>query len=256
MGLANYFESDPDFTAAQEAELVRLTHALRALIDHTVKLNAPLDVLADLATKAEQMAEAMVPYSAVRPIAAHNKRFLPDDVNWSAPYSPVVGRCNPLAPPMQMVLRDGKAIGTVTFGDAYEGPPTCVHGGMIALTWDHVMALANMLIEARGPTAWLHVEYRKPTPLHEELRFEAWIEKLEGKKIFVRGVCYARGEVVTEATGLFINTIIKNIGVDENTLKQHTIVSDAQAPGTRASSNDSSEDTHDRTIQPPRFTAD
>ena len=81
-----------------------------------------------------------------------------------------------------MVLREEKAIGTVTFGDAYEGPPNCVHGGMVALTWDHVMALANMLINARGPTAWLHVDYKKPTPLYAPLRFEAWIDKVEGKK--------------------------------------------------------------------------
>jgi acyl-coenzyme A thioesterase PaaI-like protein len=251
MGLANYFESDPEFTTEQEAELVRLTQALRTLIDRTVKLNAPVEVLRGLATKAEQMAAEMAPYSNVRPMAAHNKVFMPEDVNWSAPYSPVVGRCNPLAPPMQMVLRDGKATGVVTFGDAYEGPPTCVHGGMIALTWDHVMALANMLIDARGPTAWLHVEYKKPTPLHEELRFEAWIDKLEGKKIFIRGACYARGEIVTEATGLFINTFIKNIGVDENTLKQHIIASN---PAT--SSELPHDDTDDRPTQPTRFTAD
>ncbi|MEZ5436399.1 MAG: hypothetical protein R3E67_07795 [Pseudomonadales bacterium] len=41
MGIANYFDSDPNFTPVQEAELVRLTKALRQIIDHTVKLNAP-----------------------------------------------------------------------------------------------------------------------------------------------------------------------------------------------------------------------
>lgn len=243
MALANYFESDPDFTDEQEAQLIRLNNALRQIIEHTVKLNAPLSALEALANQAEQMAAHMQPHSSVRPIAAHNKLFKPDDVNWSGPYSPVAGRLNPLSPPIHMVLRDGKAIGTAVFGDAYEGPPTCVHGGIVALTWDHVMALANMLLEARGPTAWLHVEYRKPTPLYETLRFEAWIEKVEGKKIFIRGACYARGEVVTEASGLFINTIIKNIGVDENTLKHHTIAS-------------SSAESDATTVSPTYITAD
>lgn len=248
MGIANYFDSDPNFTRIQEAELVRMTKALRQIIDQSVKLNAPLVTLTQLANDAEAMAEQMRPYSSVRPIAAHNKHFRPDDVNWSAPFSPVVGRCNPLSPPMQMVLREDKAIGTVTYGDAFEGPPNCVHGGMIALAWDHVMALANMLINARGPTAWLHVEYRKPTPLYTPLRFEAWIEKLEGKKIFVRGFCYANGEVVTEANGLFINTVIKNIGVEEEMIRQETI---------RSPENNSGEDTDDRhPLHPSRFTAD
>jgi acyl-coenzyme A thioesterase PaaI-like protein len=248
MGIANYFDSDPNFTRTQEAELVRLTKALRQIIDSNVKINAPLETLTQLANDAESMAATMLPFSTIRPIAAHNKHFRPDDVNWSAPYSPVVGRCNPLSPPMQMVLREEKAIGTVTYGDAYEGPPNCVHGGMVALAWDHVMALANMLINTRGPTAWLHIEYRKPTPLYTPLRFEAWIEKIEGKKIFIRGFCYANGEVVTEANGLFINTVIKNIGVEEEMLRQEKLHADNNPDGK------STDDRHP--LHPSRFTAD
>ena len=67
MGIANYFDSDPNFTAVQETELVRLTKALRQLIDHTVKLNAPLETLSQLADTAESMAATMQPYSGVRP---------------------------------------------------------------------------------------------------------------------------------------------------------------------------------------------
>lgn len=246
MGIANYFDSDPNFTHSQEAELVRMVKALRQVIDNSVKLNAPLDILTRLADDAEAMAAAMEPYSSVRPIAAHNKHFRPDDVNWSAPYSPVVGRCNPLSPPMHMVLREDKAISTVTFGDPYEGPPNCVHGGIVALAWDHVMALANMLINARGPTAWLHVDYKKPTPLYTPLRFEAWIDRLEGKKIFIKGACYANGEVVTEASGLFINTIIKNIGVEEEMLRQDILRGE--------NSQDNPDERHP--LHPARFTAD
>ncbi len=223
MSLANYFEGDPAFTAEQETEQLRLTQAIRTLIDHSVQLNAPLATLTQLANQLEAAAAVMEPFSTVRPLASHNKLFKPEEASWSSPYSPVVGRCNPLAAPMSIVLREGKAIGSVIFGEAYEGPPTCVHGGIVALTWDHVMAIANMAIDARGPTAWLHVEYRKPTPLHKHLRFEAWIEKLEGKKIFVRGRCYVEGgngEVITQATGLFINTVIKNIGVDVAQIRQ------------------------------------
>ncbi len=242
MGIANYFDSDPNFSEAQEAELVRLTNAVRKIIDSNVKLNAPLTELQQLADAAEQIAARMQTHASVRPIAAHNKLFKPEQVDWSAPFSPVVGRCNPLSPPMKMVLRDGKAIGEVTFSDAYEGPPNCVHGGMVALTWDHVLALSNMLLNARGPTAWLHIEYRKPTPLLTPLRFEAWIDRVEGKKIFAKGVCYANGEVVTEATGLFIHTFIKNIGVDENMMKQFKI--------------DESASPHEPHTPPTHFTAD
>lgn len=246
MGLANYFEGDPSFTEPQETELIRLAQALRETIDHCVKLNAPLETLTAIASQAEQLAQRMAPFSQLRPMAAHNKVFRPERVDWSAPYSPVVGRCNPLSPPMCMRLEHDKAIGEVTFGDAYEGPPGCVHGGMVSLTWDHVLALSNMLLNARGPTAWLHVEYRKPTPLLTPLRFEAWIDKVEGKKIFAKGVCYANGEVVTEASGLFINTVIKNIGVTEEVFRQHTRFTPLSAAS----------ETNEHTAHPTHFTAD
>lgn len=251
MGLANYFDGDPAFTNEQETALIRLTDALRHAIDHCVKLSAPLDELTAIATQAEQLVQRMLSYSHVRPMAAHNKVFLPDRVDWSAPYSPVVGRCNPLASPMHMRIEQDKVIGEVTFGDAYEGPPGCVHGGMVALTWDHVLALSNMLLNLRGPTAWLHIEYRKPTPLLTPLRFEGWIDKVEGKKIFTKGVCYANGDVVTEASGLFINTVIKNIGVNEDAFSHHVV-----AEPTHATSTHTAPGSHEPTAYPTHFTAD
>ncbi|MEZ5436400.1 MAG: hypothetical protein R3E67_07800 [Pseudomonadales bacterium] len=78
--------------------------------------------LTQLADSAETMVATMQPHSGIRPIAAHNKHFRPDDVNWSGPYSPVAGRCNPLSPPPTHGVAEDEAIGTVTFGDAYEGP--------------------------------------------------------------------------------------------------------------------------------------
>ncbi|MCB1615793.1 MAG: PaaI family thioesterase [Pseudomonadales bacterium] len=226
MPLENYFSGDPGFTHEQEAELIRLTNALRGMMDSCVKLNAPLKELQDLADQAEKLDLSMKKHASLRPLAAHNAIFKPEDVAWSSPYSPVVGRANPIAPPMHLVLTQDKAIGTVNFGDIYEGPPDCVHGGIIALTWDHVMALANMLANARGPTAYLNIAYRNPSPLNTELRFEAWIDRIEGKKLFIKGACYNGETVVTEAEGLFINTIIKGLNIDPETIRQQIVTAD------------------------------
>ena len=51
------------------------------------------------------------------------------------------------------------------FDFAYEGPPTCVHGGVIAETFDEVLGAANMVAGNPGMTGTLTVRYRKPTPL-------------------------------------------------------------------------------------------
>jgi hypothetical protein len=53
-------------------------------------------------------------------------------------------------------------------------------------------------------TATLTTHYRKLTPLHDELRFEAWVDRIDDRKIFTSGCCYANGDLVTEAEALFI----------------------------------------------------
>jgi hypothetical protein len=42
------------------------------------------------------------------------------------------------------------------------------------------------------------------TPLHTPLRFEAWVERIDGRKVFVRGLCHAAGELLTESEAIFV----------------------------------------------------
>jgi acyl-CoA thioesterase FadM len=88
-----------------------------------------------------------------------------------------------------------------------------------------VLAAATLIPDARGPTATLTIHYRKPTPLKQELRFESWVERHEGKKLWIKGACYGKDAegnevVITEAEGLFINTLIREIYVTDEQLKQ------------------------------------
>jgi acyl-CoA thioesterase FadM len=54
-------------------------------------------------------------------------------------------------------------------------------------------------------TGRLEVIYRSPTPLHTPLRFEAWVESTEGRKITARCTLHAGDRLCAEATGLFIS---------------------------------------------------
>jgi acyl-coenzyme A thioesterase PaaI-like protein len=96
-------------------------------------------------------------------------------------------------------------VGEVTFNAAYEGPPGCVHGGHLAAAFDEVLGLAQSLSGSPGMTARLTVNYRKPTPLHQPLRFEAKISNREGRKVFTVGKCFANGVLTAEADALFIS---------------------------------------------------
>jgi hypothetical protein len=57
---------------------------------------------------------------------------------------------------------------------------------------------------APGFTAYLKVDYRRPTPLNRELSLRSWIERVEGRKRWIRGTCSLDGVLLTEAEGLFI----------------------------------------------------
>lgn len=126
-------------------------------------------------------------------------------------FSPVSGRSNPMAPPVALKVHRGSPrddivsehhiTGTVTFGPAYEGPPGHVHGGLIAAMFDELLGFAQL---SPGFTAYLHINYRKPTPLSAELRLLAWVESVERRKRIVKGECYLADQLLTDAEGLFI----------------------------------------------------
>jgi acyl-coenzyme A thioesterase PaaI-like protein len=121
-------------------------------------------------------------------------------------HSPLSGTANPIAMPMAMEVvgdADGEhhIEGTVTFGPAYEGPPGHCHGGFVAAMFDELLGFVQL---APGFTAWLKVDYRKPTPLNRELSLRGWIESVERRKRTIRGTCHLDGVLLTEAVGLFI----------------------------------------------------
>jgi len=125
-------------------------------------------------------------------------------------YSPLVGPLNPLAPPVRVHMEhavDGGdvVVGTAVFGDAYEGPPGCVHGGFIAASFDEVLGFAQSMSGQPGMTGRLEISYRAPTPLHREIRFEGRIDRIEGRKIFTSATLRHEDTLCAEAFGLFIS---------------------------------------------------
>lgn len=121
-------------------------------------------------------------------------------------HSPMLGRANPLAPPIALrIVDDRTMVGTATFDAGYEGPPGCVHGGYVAAAFDEVLGAAQSLSGSPGMTGRLTVNYRSPTPLHEELRITGRFERVEGRKIFTTGTLHAGDRLCAEAEGLFIS---------------------------------------------------
>ena len=180
-----------------------LAAALRRVITATVGANlADTDInkaaaaIADLASDLERRAGPGRRRRSQPDPAGHPQEFFPT--------SPVVGFANPIAPPV--VVEGGKEglVGRAWFDYQYEGPPTCVHGGVIAMVFDELLGAANIAAGNPGMTGTLTIRYRKPTPLRTSLRLEAHCEKRQGRKILTRGAIYCEDVLTAEAEGIFI----------------------------------------------------
>lgn len=187
----------------QKRELLRLASALRGLVESSVALSAPLSELTAMADAAEALGVRAAGFAGERPFPRYAAP-VDGDLNTILPWGVISGPYNPLAAPVSMSAEGGKAIGTARFGLAYEGPPGGVHGGVVAAVWDQVLAYACMIQGTPGHTATFTTSFRAITPLRDELRFEAWVERTEGRRVHARGQCHAGGKLVSEAEGIFI----------------------------------------------------
>lgn len=192
--------------SSRRVQLRRVAAAARDLIEGLVGTEEDEDTIADAAEDLERLAARF---------ASDTPRSMYDGVSESAmagaepgagfDHSPMIGRANPLAPPITLVVGDGMVTGTVTFGSAYEGPPGCVHGGYVAAAFDEVLGSAQTFSGQPGMTGTLTVRYRQPTPLHTELRIVGRFDHIEGRKVFTVGQLFAGDVLTAEAEGLFIS---------------------------------------------------
>src|SRR5882757_9105008 len=189
----------------------RLASELRRMIERLVLADAPA---AQLVVAADRI-RAFADWLAELPVRHWYEGFA-EAANAGSPnavfdQSPLIGLSNPLAPPILIeVVPEGEGgtpqvHGSVTFGAAYEGPPGCVHGGMLAAAFDEVLGVAQSLTGRPGMTGTLTVRYRKPTPLHAALTFVGKVDRVAGRKIFVAGTCKSGDKLTAEAEAVFIS---------------------------------------------------
>ena len=189
----------------RRAGLKRLADASRQLTGRLVATDAPDDVIAEAAAKLEEAAALFAGYHQGSVYGFSEMAMAGGKPDPMFDHSPLLGIANPVAPPMAITEEDGVVVGTVTYGQAYEGPPNCVHGGFVAATFDEVLGAAQSLSGAPGMTGTLKIRYESPTPLRTELRFEGRLVGVERRQIFTEGVCYAGDRVTARAEGIFIS---------------------------------------------------
>jgi hypothetical protein len=194
--------------SAAPEPLHRLADAVRRISAASVGLPISDEAIGQAADQLTQVADRLEARAepGKRPRQQPDPTAHPQDF---FPSSPMIGLANPIAPPVEIWAVEGEEgqreiRGRVTFGYQYEGPPTCVHGGVIAELFDEVLGSANIIANRGAMTGTLTVRYRKPTPLLAQLDVVARMTRTEGRKIYTWAAIYHRGVLTAEADGIFI----------------------------------------------------
>lgn len=176
----------------------RFLTAMRRAQDLAVSANPDSDTWATAADLAEQLVALLEPHVAGEGVGPANRVL-------SLP-----GAGSLLMPPWQVTsfTSDGVEL-TVQFSRFHVGGNGAVHGGVLPLLFDSVF---GMVIHAAGRpisrTAFLHVDYRRVTPIDTPLTARGWVREAEGRKAFVNTELRdPDGNLLAEGNGLMIKLL-------------------------------------------------
>ena len=100
---------------------------------------------------------------------------------------------------------DGRLVGRAWFGSGAEGPPGHAHGGSMAAVLDEAMGAAAWMAGHKVVAAQLDTSFRRMLPLGTDATLEAWVEKVDERKVWTRGwLVDGDGQPFAEARALFL----------------------------------------------------
>ena len=147
---------------------------------------------------AEELAGLLGPFEAAEGVGPANR----------VPSLPGAGSL--LMPPYRVrKFEPDEVVLEVAFSRFSVGGNYAVHGGVLPLLFDSVF---GMVIHAAGRpisrTAFLHVDYRRVTPIDTTLTARGWVRETDGRKAFVNAeLLDPEGNLLAEANGLMIRLL-------------------------------------------------
>jgi acyl-coenzyme A thioesterase PaaI-like protein len=172
--------------------------SMRRLQDLAVSANPDSDTWVEAAKRVDELVTLLEPFDAAEGVGPAGR--VPD----------LPGGGSLLMAPFAVTEfePDGVEL-TVQFSRFHVGGNKAVHGGVLPLLFDSVF---GMVIHAAGRpisrTGFLHVDYRKVTPIDTQLTARGWIRATEGRKAFVNAELRdPDGALLAEANGLMIRLL-------------------------------------------------
>ncbi|OBF92859.1 thioesterase [Mycobacterium sp. 852002-51163_SCH5372311] len=188
----------PEYEAATPGPgFGRFVTAMRRLQDLAVSADAG-DLWDEAADRADALVDLLGPFEAAEGKAPAGR----------TPDLPGMGSL--LLPPWTLTryAPDGVAM-TGYFSRFHVGGNMAVHGGVLPLLFDHMF---GMISHAAGRpisrTAFLHVDYRKVTPIDVPLAIRGRVTGTEGRKAFVSAeLVDAEETLLAEGNGLMVRLL-------------------------------------------------
>jgi acyl-coenzyme A thioesterase PaaI-like protein len=192
---------DPDpwrnrnvLTPEQGVGFADLVEALRDVQDVVSEIAPPDDVAFRAAAALRAVVDDLRPHR------------VPELERFTGRRPDLPGRGSPLLLPL-VIEEQGEASvrGRVRFRPFHLGGNGAAHGGTLPLLFDEIVGnLVNRIGGSRARTAYLHVNYRAITPLDVDLRVEASVDRVEGRKRWASGRLYQGDTLLSDAEGLFV----------------------------------------------------
>jgi acyl-coenzyme A thioesterase PaaI-like protein len=185
----------PEPTTKGGPDYGRFIDAVRKLQDHARAVDAPNEVITEAADTLEKLSALLSPYDADEWASPSGRRM---DL-------PVRG--NILTVPLwSRKTEDGRIEGTARFARFHLGRNGAVHGGSLGMLFDTVLGLTASVLSGtpRQRTAYLKINYRNIVPIEKEVQFDAGIDRVDGRKIFVSGRLTDGDTLLAEADALFV----------------------------------------------------
>jgi acyl-coenzyme A thioesterase PaaI-like protein len=185
----------PEPTRKGGPDYGRFVDGVRKLQDHARAVDAPDEVITEAADMLEKVSALLSPF---------------DTDEWQSPAGrrmdlPMRGNVLPV-PMSARKTDDGRIQGWARFARFHLGRNGAVHGGSLGMLFDTVLGLTSAVLTG-GPyqrTAYLKINYRQIVPIEKELQFDARIDQVDGRKIFVSGRLSDGDTLLTEADALFV----------------------------------------------------
>jgi acyl-coenzyme A thioesterase PaaI-like protein len=175
--------------------------SMRRLQDLAVSTNPDSDTWVEAAARVAELVAMLEPFQVGEGIGPAGRM----------PSMPGGGSL--LMPPFTVTKMDADGVeAKVQFSRYHVGGNYAVHGGVLPLMFDSVFGM--VIHGADRPisrTAFLHVDYRKVTPIDTPLSATGWIRETEGRKAFVnaelRDSSDPDANLLAEANGLMIRLL-------------------------------------------------